>query len=255
MLSILLCLILSSLYLSSVAEAFVAPACRIKWPSTTVNPDAPSQSRGRVAARSSSLRMSSVEAPLPSLNNNAEGEDDDDGDMEWVAEEFELLTERDFYNTEWKIGTLMDNMPREAQSIDTTWVRLVTTDAGENKAIWGDGAAGKWTVDTPSQFFSISKESFGGWLGKRIWAGTVDDFYFLDGTVRGWSPLTPASVVGQWQAKRLGPVDGEDRCTDQERGTAPWFLSEEERAARGLLPLEKEEEGGQADDGLEGLQA
>jgi hypothetical protein len=26
--------------------------------------------------------------------------------MEWIEEEFELLTERDFYNTEWKIGTL-----------------------------------------------------------------------------------------------------------------------------------------------------
>ena len=37
-----------------------------------------------------------------------------------VEEEFELLTERDFYNTEWKIGTLMDDKPRDAKSIDTT---------------------------------------------------------------------------------------------------------------------------------------
>lgn len=147
--------------------------------------------------------------------------------MEWVEEEFELLTEQDFYNTEWKIGTLMDGKPRDAKSIDTTWVRLVTTETGENKAIWGDDSKGKWTIDVPSQFFSISKESFGGWFGKKIWAGTIEDFYFLEGTVRGWSPISPASVVGQWQAIRLGVVDGE-RVSPEERGEAPWFTEEEE---------------------------
>lgn len=54
----------------------------------------------------------------------------DDEDLEWVEEEFETLTERDFYNTEWKIGTLMDNKPRDPKSIDTTWVRLSTTEEG-----------------------------------------------------------------------------------------------------------------------------
>ena len=147
--------------------------------------------------------------------------------MEWVEEEFELLTERDFYNTEWKIGTLMENKPRNAKSIDTTWVRLVTNDSGENIAIWGDDSKGKWTIDVPSQFFSISKETIGGWLGKKIWAGTIDDFYYLEGTVRGWSPISPASVDGQWQAVRLGVVDGE-RVAVEERGEAPWFGEEEE---------------------------
>jgi hypothetical protein len=145
-----------------------------------------------------------------------------DDELEWVEEEFETLTERDFYNTEWKIGTLMDNKPRDPKSIDTTWVRLTTTEQGENKATWGDGSSGKWTVDVPSQYFSISKESFGGWFGKKIWAGNIDDFYYLEGTVRGWSPISPASVVGQWQAIRLGVVDGE-RVTVEERGVAPWF--------------------------------
>ena len=92
----------------------------------------------------------------------------DEEDMEWVEEEFELLTERDFYNTEWKVGTLMENKKREAKSIDTTWVRLITTEGGENKCIWGDESDGKWALDVPSQFFSISKESFGGWLGKKM---------------------------------------------------------------------------------------
>lgn len=166
--------------------------------------------------------------------------DDDDEEMEWVEEEFELLTERDFYNTEWKIGTLMDGAPRSPTSIDTTWVRLMTTEDGTNKAVWGDGSKGKWTIDVPSQFFSISKETFGGWLGKRIWAGTIEDFYYLEGTVRGWSPISPASVDGQWQAIRLGSMDGGDRVTAEERGVAPWFMEEEEE--------QKEEEGDDAND-------
>ena len=148
--------------------------------------------------------------------------------MEWVEEEFELLTERDFYNTEWKIGTIMDDKPRDAKSIATTWVRLVTTEAGDNKAIWGDDSQGKWTIDVPSQFFSISKESFGGWFGKQIWAGTIDDFYYLEGTVRGWSPISPASVVGQWQGVRLGVIGEEARVSEDERGVAPWFAVIEE---------------------------
>ena len=72
-----------------------------------------------------------------------------------------------------------------------------------------------------NQFFSISKESFGGWLGKRIFAGNADDYYYLQGSVRGWSPLQSASVLGQWQMKRLG-VDRE------EAGIAPWFEQDEE---------------------------
>ena len=42
----------------------------------------------------------------------------------------------------------------------------------------------------------------------------------MEGYVRGWSPISPASVVGQWQAKRLG-VD------KNEAGIAPWFKEEE----------------------------
>ncbi|KAL7516909.1 hypothetical protein ACHAWX_001878, partial [Stephanocyclus meneghinianus] len=148
--------------------------------------------------------------------------DDDDDETEWVEEEFEVLSERDFYNTEWKIGTLMDNKPRVPSSIETTWVRLTTTEDGQNKAVWGDNSKGRWVVDVPSQYFSISKETFGGWFGKKIWAGTIEDFYYLEGTVRGWSPVSPASVIGQWQAIRLGVVDG-DRVTQEERGVAPWF--------------------------------
>ena len=58
-----------------------------------------------------------------------------------------------------------------------------------------------------------SKKSF---FGKDIWAGVIDDYYYSRGTVRGWNFLSAASVVGQWQAKRLG-VEAD------EAGTAPWF--------------------------------
>eukprot|EP00569_Conticribra_weissflogii_P006994 CAMPEP_0171335920 /NCGR_PEP_ID=MMETSP0878-20121228/5653_1 /TAXON_ID=67004 /ORGANISM="Thalassiosira weissflogii, Strain CCMP1336" /LENGTH=272 /DNA_ID=CAMNT_0011837263 /DNA_START=24 /DNA_END=842 /DNA_ORIENTATION=- len=166
-------------------------------------------------------------------NNN---DDEDEEEEEWIEEEFELLTERDFFDTEWKIGTVLDSSP---DSIATTWVRLTTTDEGTNIATWGNSnkiiARGKWAIDVPSQFFSISRESLGGWFGKQIWAGTLEDYYFMEGTVRGWSPISPASVIGQWQGIRLG-------VSKEERGVAPWFAREEEN---------EEEDGGEGENGME----
>eukprot|EP00957_Ditylum_brightwellii_P085171 6477312-Ditylum_brightwellii.AAC.1 len=154
------------------------------------------------------LKAVDVPADLSTAKSSNEDEDDDD---EWEYEEFETLDENDFFNSEWKVGTVLES---SGETIDETWFRLITTEEGENLAIWGDGAKGKWSLDVNAQFFSISKETFGGWLGKKIWAGGVDDFYYLQGSVRGWSPLQPASVLGQWQAKRLG-VDPD------EAGVAP----------------------------------
>eukprot|EP00571_Detonula_confervacea_P010299 CAMPEP_0172300634 /NCGR_PEP_ID=MMETSP1058-20130122/2667_1 /TAXON_ID=83371 /ORGANISM="Detonula confervacea, Strain CCMP 353" /LENGTH=260 /DNA_ID=CAMNT_0013010457 /DNA_START=71 /DNA_END=853 /DNA_ORIENTATION=- len=208
-------------------------------PSTTLTTTAAAPRCHR--PRAVSLFMSSV-VNEASMAMPMEEEDDDEYEM--VEEEFELLTEKDFYNTEWKIGTLMENKPRDPKSIDTTWVRLVTTESGDNKAIWGDNSKGTWKVDVPSQFFSISKESFGGWFGKQIWAGTIEDFYYLDGTVRGWSPISAASVDGQWQAVRLGVLDG-DRVTLEERGEAPWFAIEEEEDSEEKLELGSGEEDGE----------
>lgn len=131
---------------------------------------------------------------------------------EWEYEEYEELEERDFFNSEWKVGTVWES---NRQKIDVTWCRLIAKEK-ELIAVWGDGAMGKWSFDRGSQFISVSKETWGGWGGKKIWAGVIDDYYFIEGTVRGWSPLSPASVLGQWQAKRLG-VDPE------EMGVAPWF--------------------------------
>ena len=155
----------------------------------------------------SSLAQTQTQTQTSDDNN-----EDDDDDEEWELEEFENLSEPDFYGSEWKIGTLMDGK----QKITETWCRCVVKEDGQFLAIWGDGAEGKWNFDATNQFFSISKDTFGGWLGKQIWAGSVEDYYFMEGTVRGWSPLSPASVIGQWQMKRLG-------VAPDEAGVAPWF--------------------------------
>ena len=157
----------------------------------------------------SSLAQTQTQTQTQTSDDNNE---DDDDDEEWELEEFENLSEPDFYGSEWKIGTLMDGK----QKITETWCRCVVKEDGQFLAIWGDGAEGKWNFDATNQFFSISKDTFGGWLGKQIWAGSVEDYYFMEGTVRGWSPLSPASVIGQWQMKRLG-------VAPDEAGVAPWF--------------------------------
>ncbi len=53
---------------------------------------------------------------------------------------------------------------------------------------------------------------------------TNKDYYYLEGTKRGWSPISPASVVEQWQKVRLGVVN-EVRVGNEERGEASWFAA------------------------------
>mmetsp|Transcript_7796 Transcript_7796/g.11448 ORF Transcript_7796/g.11448 Transcript_7796/m.11448 type:complete len:237 (-) Transcript_7796:150-860(-) len=175
---------------------------------------------------------SSIESTSATTTDDKDGDSDAD-DGEWEFEEYEKLTESDFFGSEWKVGTLMDG----ANKIDTTWCRCVVQD-GEFIAVWGDNSKGKWSFDAGSQFFSITKDTFGGWFGKKIWAGSVEDYYFMEGTVRGWSPISSASVEGQWQMKRLG-VDPD------EAGTPPWFEenSEEEESNDGADGETKKIEG------------
>lgn len=156
----------------------------------------------------------------------ASNDDEEDDDDEYEYVEYDILTEDEFMGSEWLVGTVMDG--RE-DNIKETWVRLATDKDGKNVAIWGDNAEGNWNFDTASQFLSMSKNAI--W-GKNIWAGVVDDFYFSRGTVRGWNFFSAASVVGQWQAKRLGVEPGE-------AGVAPWFEpAEEERESPALTESE-----------------
>jgi len=191
-----------------------------------------------IASRVCSSRLfSTAESVNGSLASSAAQDEDGEDEEEWVYEEYTDLTEADFYNSEWKIGIVWND---NESVIKETWVRLVVDEGGDgpgatatNVAIWGDGGKGKWSLDVANQFFSISKESFGGWFGKRIFAGNADDYYYLQGSVRGWSPLQSASVWGQWQMKRLG-VDRE------EAGIAPWFEEDDddEEEAGGANMLE-----------------
>ena len=158
-----------------------------------------------VRRKLSGLFLSSIAAETEGISSN-----DDDDEYEYI--EYENLTEKDFAGSEWLVGT---NWDRKSDEIDETWVRLAVKD-GKNIAIWGDDAEGTWELDVASQFLSVSKEY--RLSGKEIWAGIVDDYYFQQGTVRGWKYWASACVEGQWQAKRLG-VDPE------EAGTAPWFES------------------------------
>lgn len=144
-----------------------------------------------------------------------DAEEDDDEEVEYEYVEYDILTEPEFVSSEWLVGTVMDKKPN---NIAETWVRLAVDKDGKNVAIWGDNSQGTWNFDTANQFLSMSKENI---FGKDIWAGVVDDYYFSQGTVRGWNFLSAAAVVGQWQAKRLG-VDRE------EAGVAPWFQETEE---------------------------
>jgi hypothetical protein len=139
--------------------------------------------------------------------------DDDDDEYEYV--EYDILTETEFTGSEWMVGTVMDS---RGNNIAETWVRLAVDRDGKNVAIWGDKSQGNWNFDTANQFLSVSKNAL--W-GKNIWAGVIDDYYFGRGTVRGWNFFSPASVVGQWQAKRLG-------VEEDEAGVAPWFEEEDE---------------------------
>lgn len=168
--------------------------------------------RQQFAALSSSTNVNSNAEAGESVKSEGNRDEDDD-EYEYV--EYDMLTEAEFMGSEWLVGTLMDKNPN---NIVETWVRLATDKDGKNVAIWGDNSQGTWSLDVANQFLSMSKESI---FGKDIWAGVVDDYYFTLGTVRGWNFLSPAAVIGQWQAKRLG-VDKE------EAGAAPWFEADED---------------------------
>ncbi|KAG7352307.1 hypothetical protein IV203_008355 [Nitzschia inconspicua] len=162
--------------------------------------------------RSSQL---SVAATADSLDTTSSDNDDDEEEGEYEYVEYDILTEPEFMGSEWLIGTVMDSNPNK---IAETWVRFAIDKDGKNVAIWGDNSQGTWSFDVANQFLSFSKEQL--W-GKDIWAGVVNDYYYTQGTVRGWNFFSAAAVKGQWQAKRLG-VDPE------EAGVAPWFEEEKE---------------------------
>lgn len=187
-----------------------------------VSPSSQGRFRTILASETSSTHGVAVASDDDDKKGLVVASDDEDDEYEFV--EYDILTEKEFMGSEWLVGTIMDRKNK----IGETWVRLATDKDGKNVAIWGDKATGNWNFDVANQFLSVSKSA--PW-GKNIWAGVVDDFYFCRGTVRGWNFISPASVVGQWQAKRLG-------AEKDEAGAAPWFEEEEEEEPPALTEME-----------------
>ena len=136
--------------------------------------------------------------------------------------------------------------------IDTTWVRLVTTEDGENNAVTGtspgevghqralpshihlkrdvrglageedvrDGAGGTSFVPC-CHSRTLRQTSFPLACPPPPPPDTIKDFCYLEVTVLGYSPISPASLVGQWQVMQLSIEDG-DCVSAEEQGTAPW---------------------------------
>ena len=107
--------------------------------------------------------------------------------------------EADFVGSEWKIGVLW----RDKEKIDVTWVRCKEDGNSE----WGWGANGKWRLEDGS-FLTFTRDFPLGWNGKRLFSARVGaDGNFVEGVVRGWKPFESATIMGEWQAIRLG-VEG-----------------------------------------------
>lgn len=158
---------------------------------------------------SSTEEQTSTDLSISQNNTAISSEEDNEDEYEYI--EYDVLTETELLNSEWLVGTNWDSRP---DRIDETWARLIVDRDGKNVVVWGDGSEGKWSLDVASQFLSLSKEN--RFAGKDIWACSISDYYYLQGTVRGWKFWSAASVLGQWQARRLG-VDPD------EAGVAPWF--------------------------------
>jgi hypothetical protein len=197
-----LLLLLISGFQQSSAWVPSLPSSQRRAAATAASLAGPRLSLSSTTTTSSDNSITSRAAPL------AKEEDDEDEEYEYV--EYDNLTEKELVGSEWLVGTCWDNR----NDIQETWCRLVVDAAGKNVAIWGDDSTGNWNLDVASQFLGISKEN--KFTGKVIWAATVDDYYYLQGTVRGWRFWSPAAVLGQWQARRLG-IDKD------EAGIAPWF--------------------------------
>lgn len=132
----------------------------------------------------------------------------------------------DFAGSEWKIGVLWG----EEQDIEVSWFRC----KADGKSEWGfkQGNEGRWSLDD-GVYLTVTRNYFLGWNGRRIYSAKVtDDCNYLEGYVRGWKPWEPASIMGQWQAFRLGV----------ERPNPPPWVDAENRVNQTLLAEEQQKD-------------
>lgn len=104
----------------------------------------------------------------------------------------------DFAGSEWKIGVNW----RDSERIDVSWFRIKS----DGTTQWGFniGSQGQWKMDE-GLYLTVSQDYLFGWNGKKLYSAKIsEDLNYLEGIVRGWKPWEPASVMGRWQAVRLG---------------------------------------------------
>jgi len=152
-------------------------------------------------------------------------------------------SDADIAGSEWKIAIQWfddDGLPKRGGELQETWLRFKEDYVVE----WGIGATGVWSLD--GQFLSISRDFALGWGGKRILSCKLaqkQNEAYIEGMVRGWTPLTAASVMGQWQALRLG-IDrtpyGEPFWNTRPTGT--WTNSDGETVDGATVAAQEEEE-------------
>lgn len=150
---------------------------------------------------------------------NADGSPYTAGDSLEVLEEVPptVYGESDFNGSEWKIGILWNGKKK----IDVSWIRCKPM----NELQWGFGAEGKWRLEDGT-FVTFTRDFFLGWHGRRLFSAKIgEDSNYLEGVVRGWKPWDSATVMGQWEAIRLG-VDRPEE--------APWTNLEEQLEDRRL---------------------
>mmetsp|Transcript_30497 Transcript_30497/g.68390 ORF Transcript_30497/g.68390 Transcript_30497/m.68390 type:complete len:316 (+) Transcript_30497:61-1008(+) len=106
-------------------------------------------------------------------------------------------SKEDFIKTEWKIAIQWE----DSKKITETWIRFVD----DFELEWGLNAKGSWGLE--GQYLTFSRDFSFGWGGKRIYGAKLtrkQNEVYIDGIVRGWTPLMPANNLGQFQAMRLG---------------------------------------------------
>jgi len=150
-----------------------------------------------------------------------------------------FYNEAEFAGSEWKIGILW----RDTSEIDVTWFRCKPD--GDSEWGYGFGSDGKWRVEDGA-FITITRDFPLGWHGRRLFSARLgDDENYIEGVVRGWKPWEPASVMGRFQAIRLGV---------ERPNPPPWLDDDEDEdddSAAAALPSGDEDFAAATSDGAE----
>lgn len=75
----------------------------------------------------------------------------------------------------------------------------------DGSVVWLNKAKGQWKIRPKTRNISVYREFFWNWNGVRIFSAKLlentCDLY-LEGEIKGWTPFSPLSVMGWFQAVR-----------------------------------------------------